>query len=99
MKGKYNREKSWEKQWVWDLENGWEATEEYGCYGDFIKRLDSPDGKIWLCSNGTKKDGLGADHYNKIFGHEKYIDLPDFAAGWLDDKGIVRRGFEEIGER
>lgn len=54
MNGKYSQ-KSWEKQSVWNLDNGWRATVEYGYYGDHVVRLDSPDRKTyWHCSNGIK---------------------------------------------
>jgi hypothetical protein len=55
MNGKYNRKESWEKQSVYDLDNGWSATLEYSHYGEMVARLDSPDRKTyWHCSNGIK---------------------------------------------
>ena len=82
--------RSWEKQTLWKLENGWIATEEYSDhYGGFIKKLDSPDGKMWLASNGTPEQGLGAEHYNKVFGVSYYVDLPEFAAPWVNEHRMV----------
>ncbi len=90
---------SWEKQDIYRLSNGWKATVEWNqCHGPFIKRLDSPDdSQMWLASNGDPPE-LGADHYNKIFGHSKYVDLPDFAQAWRDPepRGLVRPLFERI---
>lgn len=93
--------KSWEKQTIWNLENGWQATEEYNIhYGPYLTRLESPDGKIWLASNGTKENGVGAEFYNKVFNTDKYIDLPDFANSWVEivnknaNVGLVRPKFE-----
>jgi hypothetical protein len=54
MTGKYNSEKSWTKQSVYDLDNGWTATVEDSHYGEHVTRLDSPDGTYWHCSNGIK---------------------------------------------
>lgn len=75
---------SWEKQDICRLSNGWKATVEYNSrHGYFVKRLDSPEGKTWLASNGHPPE-LGAEHYNRIFGHDQYVDLPDFAQEWQD---------------
>ena len=55
MYGVFNREESWEKQSVFDLENGWKATVEYNShYGQFISRLEK-DGICWHCSNGINE--------------------------------------------
>lgn len=77
---------SWEKQKIAMLENGWKVTEEYNIhYGSFVKRLDSPDGKVWVACNGLN----GAEKCNKIFGCDKYIDLPDFALPYVNKHGLV----------
>lgn len=55
MNGKYNKEQSWEKQAIYDLDNGWQARVEMSHYGEHVVRLDSPDRKTyWHCSNGIK---------------------------------------------
>jgi hypothetical protein len=56
MNATYNRAESWEKQSVWELDNGWRATESYSHYGEMIQRLDNPKGGYWHCSDGL--DGL-----------------------------------------
>jgi hypothetical protein len=96
MKATKNK-RSWEKQEIWDLKNGWTATVEHGHHGEFVKRLDSPSGKMWLACNGDPKDGLGADHYNKILEDDRYIDLPEFAIPWRDNNRfkLVRPKFEK----
>lgn len=100
MKATRDNKKSWEKQTLWKLENGWVATEEWNHFhGSFIKRLDSPEGKMWLASNGSKENIYsigGAEKANEIFGGDKYVDLPDWAEAWRDDFGLVRLNFEKI---
>lgn len=58
LNGKHNKEESWEKQNVYDLDNGYRVTVEYNQhYGDMVSRIDAPDETYyWHCSNG--KDGL-----------------------------------------
>jgi len=73
---------SWEKQTIYILENGWVLTEEHNqCYGYFVKSLRSPQGKVWLACNGDRHL-----YYNEVFKTDKYIALPDFAAGWKETK-------------
>jgi hypothetical protein len=88
MIGIFNKTLSWEKQSVYDLDNGWQATTEYSSfYGGMISRLDSPNKQLlpngksyWHCSDGI-------DH------------LPAFAKPWLTGgkfhttADIVRVGF------
>ncbi len=97
MKAKINS-RSWEKQSIFNLENGWVATVEYNpCYGEFVSRLDSPNGKMWHCSNGSPERGGGADNYNQIFKTDKYVDLPDFAKDWVNEKtNLVLPKFERV---
>ncbi len=102
MKGK-RLAKSWERQQFFRLDNGWEATVEWNqCYGEFVKALKSPDGKVWQASNGKPSNGLGAEHYNKIFITKKYVDLPDFATSWEktisenSSQTLVRPEFERM---
>lgn len=102
MKGK-RLAKSWEKQTFFLLDNGWEATVEWNqCYGEFVKALESPDGKRWQASNGKPSDGLGAEYYNKVFNKTHFIDLPDFASSWErpvsenSRQTLVRPEFERI---
>ena len=53
IKGKRNGKKSWEKQTVYNLSNGCTAIIEWSPhYGDFLSRIDKPDGAYWHCSNG-----------------------------------------------
>ena len=83
MTGTYSATESWEKQSVWDLENGWQATVgdsfPYGLH--MVCRLDCPAGMklahgkpYWHCSDGL-------------------AELPDFARPWLEeirnDHGII----------
>ncbi len=51
MKAKYNKRKSWEKQAVWNLDNGVQATVSFGHYGEMVCRLDDKEG-YWHCSSG-----------------------------------------------
>lgn len=49
-----NKEESWEKQTVYDLENGCRITVEYSVhYGDMVCRIDKGD-LMWHCSSGTR---------------------------------------------
>jgi len=51
MKGVRNSA-SWEKQTIWNLEDGTKLTEEWNqCYGPFVKRLDDEQGS-WHASSG-----------------------------------------------
>jgi hypothetical protein len=43
MIGIFNRTESWEKQFCYDLDNGWLATVENHNYQDIVVRLDSPE--------------------------------------------------------
>lgn len=53
ISGKYDHRRSWEKQQVWKLDNGFRATVEHSThYGDMVVRLDFPDGGYWQCSGG-----------------------------------------------
>ena len=53
--GKYNAQKSWEKQSVFELSNSFTATVEYSQhYGEMVTRLDDSSGIVWHCSDGTK---------------------------------------------
>lgn len=55
MTGKYNKRQSWEKQTVYKLENGAKVTLEYNQhYGEYVSRIDLPNGDRWHCSNGNK---------------------------------------------
>jgi hypothetical protein len=90
---------SWEKQTYYLLSNGWTACEEGSPYGWFIRSLENKStGKKWEASNGSPENGLGAAHYNAMLNTDKYIDLPDFAKDWRDDRWpfLVRKHFEVI---
>ena len=53
MIGVHDPERSWEKQNVWHLDNGWTAIVEYNqFYGELVSRLDGPQGQLWHCSDG-----------------------------------------------
>jgi hypothetical protein len=89
---------SWEKAKHFKLSNGWIAIINYNSFhGEYITQL-SKNGKVWLASNGSIENGLGAEHYNKVFKTDKYIDLPDFAKEWRDNNQykLVRPNFEKI---
>lgn len=82
MKAKFNSRLSWEKQSVYDLENGWRATIEWNqFYGSFVKRLDSPENRdhFWAASNGIELPA----HPSCVPGW-KYLALPEFARPWLE---------------
>lgn len=92
---------------VWKLSNGWTLTEQYNSfYGSIVTHLESPDGKLWLASNGESGEpeesrGIGgAENANKIFNTDIYIDLPDFAKEWQDNDRhkLVRPKFKPIFE-
>lgn len=98
MNATYDK-RSWEKCKVLNLENGWTAYEQYNtCHGSYVSALHSPDGKIWQASNGSPETAViingeaygGAENANRIFGGDKYIDLPDFAQEWQDGEGFGR---------
>lgn len=90
MVGIFNARRSWEKQSVYELDNGWVATLEYSThYGEMVSRLDAPKGHLldngkpyWHCSDGL-------------------AHLPDFAQGWREvvvksaGTELVRPGFEK----
>ena len=99
MKAKYNKS-SWEKQTVFDLENGWQAIVEYNLsYGEYVKRLNSPgdSNTFWLASNGLDEVPKSCAGFN-------YIALPDFARDWIEDlknkhgvfARLVRPKFKEL---
>lgn len=90
MRGIFNASKSWEKQSVYDIDNGWRATVENCHYGEMVCRLDAPTGQslpsgrtYWHCSNG-------------------YDELPAFARPWIKmvvksaETTIVTPGFTKI---
>ena len=53
MTGKYLSNRSWEKQQLYRLDNGMVVTVEWNqCYGEFVKRIDDPEG-YWCASSGT----------------------------------------------
>lgn len=53
MIGIFNRTESWEKQFCYDLDNGWLATVENHNYQDMVVRLDHPDRNwYWHHSSG-----------------------------------------------
>ena len=84
MTGIYNAEESWEKQSVYDLDNGWRATEEYSHYGPHIVRLDSPDRKTyWHCSNGIKD-------------LPEFARAWLFGGDWFTTKDLVKPDFAKI---
>jgi hypothetical protein len=81
IKAKFNDGLSWEKQSIYDLENGWRATIEYNpFYGNFIKRLDSPENRdhFWAASNGIEEP-----QYPSCVPGWKYLGLPEFARPWM----------------
>tara|TARA_Y100000361_G_scaffold117266_1_gene108382 strand:- start:183 stop:467 length:285 start_codon:yes stop_codon:yes gene_type:complete len=87
LTGKQNSRMSWEKQSVWNLNNGFRVTVEFGYYHDFVTRIDAPTIEkrkmIWHCSL----------HEND--------DLPDWAKSWVETVNehaniqIVRPGFKK----
>lgn len=85
--------RSWEKVTYWKLSNGCTALEVYNQhYGPHIVSIEKGD-KVWRASNGKPGDKHsigGADNANKIFGKDKYIDLPEDFHSWVCDKGLVR---------
>lgn len=76
MTGKYNRRQSWEKQQIYDLDNGWSATVEHSHYGPMVSRLDSPAGEVVSFKNCPK----GKPYWHCSDGFD---DLPEFARPWL----------------
>jgi len=52
VKGKYLKDKSWEKADHFLLENGCEVSISLSLYGEMINRIDFPDGTYWHCSDG-----------------------------------------------
>ncbi len=89
--GKRNDFLSWEKQTVYDLSNGFQATVSYSHYGDMVSRLDSPDGYVWHCSNGL---GKVPDLSN--IPELKYITLPAFAHAWIEELKNAHGVFDRI---
>jgi hypothetical protein len=90
MIGTFNCRKSWEKQRIYNLDNGWTATVEHSYYGEMVSRLDSPGNQIlangktyWHCSDGLQH-------------------LPEFARAWLEvvvpsaGTQLVRPRFEKM---
>lgn len=51
MNGTCNHKESWEKQTIWNLDNGAKVTVEFGAYGEMISRVDDAEG-YWHCSDG-----------------------------------------------
>lgn len=80
MKAKINKELSWEKSTVWDLENGFRAYCSYSqFYGPSISRLERiSDGAFWHASNGIDKIPVSYAGYT-------YLALPDFARPWIEE--------------
>lgn len=76
---------SWEKQAIYRLSNGCKVTVEYGPhYGDYVKCLETPDGKAFYGCNGH----LSADR--KDFGQtatdgdwSKFPPELEFAREWI----------------
>jgi hypothetical protein len=86
MKAKFNSTLSWEKQSVYDLENGTRATVEWSMhYGPYVKRIDNPDGALWCASDGLDPDYANdpCESVRRIFA--KHIRCPDFARAWIED--------------
>ena len=85
-----NHTESWEKQAVYDLDNGFTVTVEYNShYGDMVTRIDTareknyPDTMVWHCSNGLDS-------------------LPEWAEPWIEvvnptaNIRLVRPEFQKI---
>ena len=53
MDATYNRDKSWEKQSFYDLDNGYEIAVESSFYGCHLTTINDKNGNlIWHCSSG-----------------------------------------------
>jgi hypothetical protein len=95
MKGTYNYRKSWEKQSVYSLDNGWIATVEWSHYGEMVSRLDSPKGEVVSFKNCPE----GKPYWHCSDGLD---DLPEFARPWLETvvqsagTQLVRPRFEKV---
>jgi len=99
--GKYNRRLSWEKQSIYDLDNGHRVTIEFSHYGDHISRIDwkGANGKplYWHCSNGL--DGTCGGSFTGELAALAGNPLPDFATPWLEPvihTSLVRPNFEKV---
>jgi hypothetical protein len=55
MNGIYLKDKSWEKQSYYKLDNGYTVRVEYNsCYGGVVAAIELNDEIIYHCSNGLK---------------------------------------------
>lgn len=101
MIGKFNKQQSWEKCTVWDLDNGWQAAIQYSYYGEHVTIL-SKDGKSWHASDGYDNPYANDPDpiVRKVF--KDHLPLPDFAREWIEvvhklsEATLVRPRFERI---
>lgn len=97
LTGKHLPLKSWEKQSVYSLSNGWTATVGYSMhYGEHVTRLDSPNGLYWHCSTSPASFEILKTN---IPNYKGIKNLPGFAECWRRGgsgpaKDLVRPGFK-----
>ncbi len=89
--GKYNSEKSWENQRVYNLDNGSEITTENSrFYGEMVTRIDLPNGEFWHSSDGLKGLPSFAESWVEPIseGHWDKIVRPKFEIIYANGGGV-----------